>query len=95
MPIIFEIQITNATGSDAAAPAWSRAKARQGKVARSSTLRFLQVVAGLQLVCIENLLLRSLAATGMAGDGDGEASETIYGIAAIVANCKCCGKQVN
>lgn len=68
--------------------------------AGSSTLRFLQAVAGwatcnLQLVCIENLLLRSLAATGMAGDGDGEASETIYGIAAIVANCKCCGKQVN
>lgn len=52
-------------------------------------------LGNLQLVCIENLLLRSLAATGMAGDGDGEASETIYGIAAIVANCKCCGKQVN
>lgn len=56
----------------------------------------------LQLVCIENLLLRSLAATGMAGDGEEEEEEeatakakTIYGIAAIVANCKCCGKQVN
>lgn len=93
MPIIFEIQITNATGK-----LLRRGKAWQGSSelgARLSDFCKLLQACNLQLVCIENLLLRSLAATGMAGDGDGEASETIYGIAAIVANCKCCGKQVN
>jgi len=52
-----------------------------------------------QLVCIENLLLRSHERNfwGNTGGekGASNACPTIYGIAAIVANCKCCGKQVN
>jgi len=84
---------SNNTNAEAAAAGFGLLSARMSVLAKKKRL-FSTNLFALKIYCYA-------ATSGTSGEiqagkkGASNACPTIYGIAAIVANCKCCGKQVN